>query len=92
MKERLNQMVIKSHTVAKGETLWGIANKYGSTVEAIRTANPDKIRPDNIIYVGQVLVVPISEGSDAFRAAFEKALKDIRNLDSVKKLVSMMGE
>lgn len=83
-------MLIKSHTVIKGDTLWGIANKYGSTVEAIRTANPDKIRNDNIIYVGQVLLVPISEGSDAFETAFRTAIKDIQNLASVKKLLAML--
>lgn len=83
-------MATISHTVIKGDTLWGIANKYGSTIEAIRKANPSKIKSDNIIYVGQVLVVPVSEGSDAFKEAFETAIRDIQNLASVKKLLAML--
>jgi LysM repeat protein len=41
--------------VASGETLFGIARKYGVTVDAIRAANQlegDRVR------IGQTLVIP----------------------------------
>ncbi len=43
-------------TVAKGETLWSIAALFGSSVNALITANPG-IKPDNIS-IGDKLTVP----------------------------------
>lgn len=44
--------------VAKaGDTLTGIAQKYGVTVQQIATAN--NITNTNLIYVGQVLIIPV---------------------------------
>lgn len=40
------------HTVARGETLWGLAVQYGVTVEGIVALNPS-IRNPNLIYPGQ---------------------------------------
>lgn len=40
------------HTVARGETLWGLAGRYGVTVESIVGNNP-AIRNPNLIYPGQ---------------------------------------
>lgn len=45
----------RSHTVAKGETLWGISRRYGTTVAAVKSAShlsSDTIRP------GQTLKIP----------------------------------
>ena len=44
------------HTVVSGETLYGIAVKYGTTVDAIVKAN--NIVNPNLIDVGQVLIIP----------------------------------
>ena len=53
------------YKVKKGDTLWGIGQKYapdyGVSVSAmvtkIKKANP-KIKADNVIHVGQILIIP----------------------------------
>jgi LysM repeat protein len=45
-----------NHTVQRGETLRIIANKYGTTVDALLSLNP-RIQNPNLIYVGQVIRV-----------------------------------
>lgn len=47
----------KTHTVKMGESLGTIATKYGVTVEAIIALNQQIANP-NLIYVGQVIVIP----------------------------------
>lgn len=46
----------QNHTVQRGETLRIIANKYGTTVDALLGLNPN-IQNPNLIYVGQVIRV-----------------------------------
>lgn len=51
----------KTHTVRKGDTLWGISKKYygnGSKWTKIYDANKDKIKNPNLIYPNQVFVIP----------------------------------
>ncbi|MFN8597496.1 MAG: LysM peptidoglycan-binding domain-containing protein [Anaerolineae bacterium] len=45
----------QTHTVQSGDTLFSLARRYGTTVEALRTAN--RLSGD-LIYVGQVLIIP----------------------------------
>ena len=40
------------YTVAKGDTLWGLSQRYGVALSQIISLNPD-IRNPNLIYVGQ---------------------------------------
>ena len=50
----------ESYTVKKGDTLWALAKYYygdGSKYKLIAAANPQITNP-NLIYVGQVLVIP----------------------------------
>lgn len=44
------------YTVKRGDTLWGIAKKFGVTVSAVVNAN--NIRNPNLIYVGEVFIIP----------------------------------
>jgi LysM repeat protein len=47
----------ESYTVVRGDTLFKIARQCGTTVSALRRANPE-IKADNIIYPNQVLLLP----------------------------------
>lgn len=42
----------REHTVAQGETLWGIAARYDTTVQKLLAANP-QIKNANLIYAGE---------------------------------------
>jgi len=44
------------HTVAKGETLWGISRQYGVSLKSIEEAN--KLDDPDRLSVGQRLVIP----------------------------------
>jgi len=51
----------KTHTVVKGDTLWGIAKTYygnGSQYTKIYQANSAKIKNPSLIYPGQVFTIP----------------------------------
>ena len=45
----------REHRVVEGESLWGIARKYGVTSEAVRKANAMK---DDRVRIGETLVIP----------------------------------
>lgn len=45
----------KTYTVKTGDTLWGIAQKYGTTVDALVKKN--SIKNPDLIYAGQVLKI-----------------------------------
>ena len=50
----------KTHTMQRGDTLWGLAKKYygdGSQYTRIVSANPE-IKNPNVISIGQVLSIP----------------------------------
>ncbi|BDS05977.1 hypothetical protein NT6N_10170 [Oceaniferula spumae] len=44
-----------SHTVVSGDSLWGLARKYNTTIEAIQAANG---LTDTTIRTGQTLTIP----------------------------------
>lgn len=52
-----------TYTVVKGDTLSEIAAKYGTTVQALASAN--NIADVNLIYVGQKLVIPSGSSGSA---------------------------
>lgn len=46
-----------AYTVKKGDTLWGIAKRYGVTLSALIAANP-QIKNPNLIYPGNQVNIP----------------------------------
>ena len=95
-------MAYKSYTVKKGDCLSTIAAKFKTTVNEIKRANPDKIKNINVIQVGWVLKIPVTNTSKpatpakpakdyaAIGKQYETALNDVQKLPSVKKLLSML--
>jgi len=49
--------IASTHTVVKGDTLWGISRKYGVTMDAIRAAN-NMTSADNNVVLGRTLNIP----------------------------------
>lgn len=52
---------VNTYTVKSGDCLWTIAKKYygnGAQYTKIYNANKDKIKNPNLIYAGQVLIIP----------------------------------
>ena len=47
----------RTHTVRKGDTLWGVARQYGVELTALIRANP-QIKNPNLIYPGEAVRVP----------------------------------
>lgn len=45
-----------TYTVVKGDTLWSIAKRYGTTYKKI--ADYNNIKNPNLIYIGQLLKIP----------------------------------
>lgn len=90
----------KTHKVVIGDTLSEIAEKHGVSVNDIVKANSKLIKNRDVIQVGWVLTIPVYEPSESVSKPsknyetigkqFETALRDIRNLDSVKILVKML--
>jgi len=61
VRETANAPEIKTYTVAAGDCLWNIAKKYlgdGARWTEIYELNRDQISNPNLIYPGQVLVMP----------------------------------
>lgn len=56
MRSRGMFQVPSHHVVERGDTLWGIARKAETTVDALASAN--RIRKEDVLQVGQVLIVP----------------------------------
>ena len=52
-----DEVVFKKHKVKKGESLWSIAIKYGSTITAICEVN--KLNRNKPIRIGKVITVPV---------------------------------
>lgn len=80
---------MKTYTVVKGDNLTKIANKFGVTVSAIQEANSSLIKDVNKISIGWKLNIPeASKNYETIGKQLEACIKDIKNLDSFKRLSS----
>lgn len=52
-------LATKTVTAQKGDTVWGFAQKYGSTVQQITDQN--HLKDPNLILIGQKLKIPVSQ-------------------------------
>ncbi|WP_339201719.1 N-acetylmuramoyl-L-alanine amidase [Peribacillus sp. FSL P2-0133] len=81
----------RSHTILKGDTLYSIAKKYGTTVDYLKSLNP-KVNP-NSLQIGQKLVLSGSTVTyhtvvkgDTVSALAEKYGSSIKNIKSWNEL------
>ena len=84
------------YKVQKGDTLWNIAKKLlgdGNRYKEIMKANR---MSDTVIYPGTELTIPSNTQSgssyEQIGKAFEKAFKEVDELESVQKLYKMLGD
>jgi peptidoglycan endopeptidase LytE len=77
-----------THSVRQGESLWLIARAYGTSVQALASANG--LRPENVLRVGRKLTIP---GEGAQPAAEEPAtrLYIVRKGDSLWRIARRHG-
>lgn len=84
-----------NYKVVKGDTLSGIAKKFlGNPSRYPEIKKLNNLKSDTI-RVGQILKIPdVANNSKRFEEigkAFDKALKDVENLESVKALKKLVG-
>ena len=56
-EEKREALAAKTCTVAGGDTLWGIAQRYGVALEDLLRANPN-IKNPNLVRVGEQVTLP----------------------------------
>lgn len=80
------------YTVRQGDTLSGIARRYGVTVAAIQSANASLIKDVNKIGVGWELTIPsfAETNFSEVGSAFLNCLEDIENLLSFQHLMKVI--
>lgn len=85
-----------TYTVKRGDTLTAIAKTHGTTVEALVASNG--IKDKNLIYVGQVLIIPVKDTpqdkptNNQLYNAFITCLDAIEELPEFKTLSGLLEE
>lgn len=74
-KVRSNGKIYYSHVVLEKQTLYSICKAYNVTMEALDAANPDLRLSTEGLKAGQILLVPITEGT----AAADEAGADVKS-------------
>ena len=75
-----DNVVIKKHKIKRGESLWSIAIKYGSTITAICEIN--NLNRKKPIRTGKVIKVPIGN----YKAPPKKAYYSVRSGDTLSEI------
>ncbi len=68
-----------AHVVQRGDTLSGIARRYGTTIEALTAAN--RLSIQSILHPGQELVVPVPPGALSKTSLFSSSRDSIADGD-----------
>lgn len=77
-----------SHTVVKGDTMWKIASKYQVGTSEVIRANSQITNP-NLIYPGQVLIIPQEDSSVlAFENEVIRLVNEQRSKNGLKPLTA----
>ncbi len=79
-----------NYVVQRGDTLRILANRFGTTVQAILTANPQIVNP-NLIYPGQVLVIPGGTGGIPVPPPTGGSTYYVQPGDTLKKIAARFG-
>lgn len=75
-----------THTVASGDTLWKIANRYEVGLSEIKAANP-QIKNFDLIYPGQSINIPTVDASVTnFEQEVIRLVNEIRRENGLKEL------
>lgn len=89
-----------TYTVNKGDSLWAIANKYDTTVDAIKSANNLSL---NSLSIGQQLIIPsttnyvtytVKKGDSLYSIArtYNTTVNDIKKLNSLSSDALSIGQ
>ncbi|WP_170169202.1 LysM peptidoglycan-binding domain-containing protein [Mesobacillus subterraneus] len=76
------------HTVQSGDTLWKIAQKYGTTIDAIVKAN--NLDPAKHLYIGQKITIP-SEATNPEPPAVQPVIHTVVSGDTLWKISVKYG-
>ncbi|MGQ9898520.1 MAG: LysM peptidoglycan-binding domain-containing protein [Acidobacteriota bacterium] len=76
------------HLIRRGETLSGIAQRYGTTVNAILQSNRH-IRNANLIYAGQTLTIPTTRDAGAANSTGSQYV--VRSGDTLSEIAARNG-
>ena len=75
------------HTIQPGQSLWQIANMYGTTVQAIINAN--QIQNPNMVYAGAQLVIPRTKPTIKVHAySYQKDQNGANSVNEVGQLLT----
>ena len=77
-----------TYTVKSGDSLWNIANRYGTTVNNLKTIN--NLTSDNL-QIGQVLRVPSSESGTETGGTIQGNTYTVKSGDSLWKIANNYG-
>lgn len=81
-----NETVPNTYTVQSGDSLWSIANRFGITVNDLKTANS---LTSNLLSVGQILVIPIAGSNNPTNPSYTPYT--VKSGDSLWSIVNSFG-